>query len=41
MLQRLQVALAPVIAGNTSENNLNKIKNIFFLSSKCNYWKIR
>ena len=29
MVQRLPIALAKVKAGNTSENLLNKIKNIF------------
>ena len=34
MLQRLPIALAQVKAGNTSENLLNKMRQIFFVSRK-------
>ena len=34
MLQGLPIALAQVKAGNTSENLLNKMRQIFFVSRK-------
>ena len=37
MLQKLSIALVLVKAGNTSENLLNEICQIFFVSNKGNY----
>ena len=37
MIQRMAIALAQVKAGDSSENLLNEIRCIFFVSRKKNY----
>ena len=40
MIQRMAIALAQVKAGDSSENLLNEIRCIFFVSRKKNYEKV-